>query len=107
LQDSFHKQKSWFAKSFFSKRFGRSSFGVFNFGGFVFGKVPSPKIEFRVKFSQVGCGSDFQLAGLAQSSSCQQSVQRIFGSLRDLQAFFWLRVFFLHLKQNLSPPKIR
>ena len=35
-----------------------------------------------------------------------QSVQRTGGILRDLQAFFWLRVFPAP-KQNLSPPKIR
>ena len=28
-----------------------------------------------------------------RSKTAQQSVQRIFGSLRDLQAFFWLQVF--------------
>jgi len=40
------------------------------------------------------------------AKNAQQSVQRIFGSLRGLQAFFWLQVFSAP-KQFLSPPKIR
>jgi len=36
----------------------------------------------------------------------QQSVQRIFGSLRGLQAVFWLRIFSA-LNHFPSPPKIR
>lgn len=38
--------------------------------------------------------------------NAQQSVQRIFGSLRGLWAWFWLQVF-SHLKPPPSPPKIR
>ena len=42
--------------------------------------------------------------------TAQQSVQRIFGSLRDLQTFFWLRVFSAHkqsprLSQRQYPVK--
>jgi|GEM_PF-7117438 len=45
----------------------------------------------------------FQPASLAQVKNAQQSVQRICGSLRGLQAFFWLRVFPAP-KQNPRPP---
>ena len=40
------------------------------------------------------------------ANTTQQSVQRIFGSRRDLQAFFWLQVFSA-LRHCLTPPKIR
>ena len=91
---------------FFNKRFCKSSFGVFNFGGFVFSKISPPKIGFRVKSSQVFWGFGFQLAGLAQISSCQQNVQRTAGSLRVLQAFFWLRVFSTS-QAFFSPTRVR
>ncbi len=59
-----------------------------------------------VKSSQVGCGSGLSAKSLAFVGSCQQSVQRIFGSLRLRETFFSLQVF-LHLKHFPSPPKIR
>jgi hypothetical protein len=52
--------------------------------------------------SQTDNGNMLQLAGI-QFNRTQQSVQWICGSLRGLQAFFWLRVFSA-LKHFPSPP---
>jgi len=54
-------------------------------------KVSLP--ELREKVYDGREGSQPQLASLQVHA--QQSVQRIFGSLRLRQAFFWLRVFLL------------
>jgi len=47
--------------------------------------------------------SVFEDERVLQNTVAQQSVQRIFGSLRDLQAFFWLRVFSA-LRHFPNPP---
>jgi hypothetical protein len=49
--------------------------------------------EVAVKFNLVGWLSHFSWARLVFIGFAQHSVQRTAGSLRDLQAFFWLWVF--------------
>jgi hypothetical protein len=48
--------------------------------------------------------SDTQILIRLKQENAQQSVHWTLGILRDLQAFFWLRVF-PALKQNPRPPQ--
>jgi len=56
--------------------------------------------------SQQRSGESSSLVVEPVETHAQQSVQRIFGSLRLRETFFWLRVFSA-LRHFPSPPKIR
>jgi hypothetical protein len=106
LSGSFFLAKVLVCKIIFSAGVLASQVSTFfNFGGFVFIKTSLPKIELRVKSSQVGCGSGFQLASLAQVAPAQQSVHWTAGILRRFSSSFLASSFsYSRTESTPAPP---